>query len=217
MMPVKNVSFLFTAAGTAMIVSALGLVLFNVYTSSGAARASEEAVTSFMSSVKINDDEEADFYVFGIPVLPEDYSVPADIKIKDFSEINEPVFEKDGISFLSVLEIPSAGIELPVCSDFSMELMKSYPCRYSGTAAGRNLIIAAHNYDSHFGRIKNLQRGDRIAVTDAEGDRSIYEVAETEVLPGNAVDEMKAGEWDLTLFTCDLSGKSRITVRCVMK
>ena len=36
-----------------------------------------------------------------------------------------------------------------------------------------------------------------------------------ETLESTAVEDMVSEEWDLTLFTCDLSGESRITVRCL--
>jgi sortase A len=28
------------------------------------------------------------------------------------------------------------------------------------------------------------------------------------------VEEMESDEWDLTLFTCTIGGKSRVTIRC---
>ena len=31
-----------------------------------------------------------------------------------------------------------------------------------------------------------------------------------------SVQEMTDGDWDLTLFTCTVGGKSRVTVRCVL-
>ena len=36
-----------------------------------------------------------------------------------------------------------------------------------------------------------------------------------ETLPETAVEEMRAGEWDLTLFTCTYDGRARVTVRCI--
>ena len=39
-----------------------------------------------------------------------------------------------------------------------------------------------------------------------------------EELPGTAVEQMQFGDaddWDLTLFTCTLGGRSRVTVRAV--
>ena len=37
----------------------------------------------------------------------------------------------------------------------------------------------------------------------------------TVTLPETAVEEMRAGEWDLTLFTCTYDGRARVTVRCI--
>ena len=50
--------------------------------------------------------------------------------------------------------------------------------------------------------------------TDVDGNVYNYEVAELETLQPAAVDEMKSGEWDLTLFTCTIGGQTRVTVRC---
>ena len=43
-----------------------------------------------------------------------------------------------------------------------------------------------------------------------------FAVAETEVLEATAIEEMVTGGWDLTLFTCTLSGQTRFTVRCTL-
>ena len=42
-----------------------------------------------------------------------------------------------------------------------------------------------------------------------------YTVDRVETLPETAVEEMRAGEWDLTLFTCTYDGRARVTVRCI--
>ena len=49
-----------------------------------------------------------------------------------------------------------------------------------------------------------------------DGNRFIYAVSGTEQLPGTAIEEMKSGDWDLTLFTCTIGGAARVTVRCVL-
>ena len=43
----------------------------------------------------------------------------------------------------------------------------------------------------------------------------LYTVVALDVLHPQAVDEMTAGDYDLTLFTCTFGGKSRVTVRCM--
>ena len=34
-------------------------------------------------------------------------------------------------------------------------------------------------------------------------------------MDSTAIEEMVTGDWDLTLFTCTLSGQTRFTVRCI--
>ena len=70
------------------------------------------------------------------------------------------------------------------------------------------------SWPSHFGQIKTLKPGDAVVFTDVDGNVYSYEVAELETLQPAAVDEMKSGEWDLTLFTCTIGGQTRVTVRC---
>lgn len=41
-----------------------------------------------------------------------------------------------------------------------------------------------------------------------------YEVVSLEILIPEDVEPMEEGDWDLTLFTCTIGGKTRITVRC---
>ncbi|MCD8119184.1 MAG: sortase [Lachnospiraceae bacterium] len=81
-----------------------------------------------------------------------------------------------------------------------------------------DLIICGHNYDRHFGKLKNLEPGDEITFTDVLGNVFSYEVSETVILKPTAVEEMadqESGDWDLTLFTCTLGGRTRVTVRCM--
>ena len=79
------------------------------------------------------------------------------------------------------------------------------------------MIIAAHNYNSHFGRISSLNSGDEVIFTDTEGCPHRYVVDYTQYVDGYDIDGIFSGqevEWALTLFTCTLGGKRRVTVRC---
>ena len=120
----------------------------------------------------------------------------------------------DGHSYIGVLEIPAYGLTLPVMSQWSYPSLKIAPCRYMGSAYTDDLIIAAHNYTSHFGNLKNLEPGDRIIFTDVDGNVFSYEVILRETLMPTAIEEMESGDWDLTLFTCTIGGAYRVTVRC---
>ncbi len=130
-------------------------------------------------------------------------------------EMEMPVEEIEGNGYIGLLEIPALGLSLPVMSEWSYPNLKLAPCRYSGSAYTGNFTIAGHNYSTHFGPIRELNAGDSITFTDMQGNRFAYEVQVVETLEATAVADMVSEEWDLTLFTCDLSGESRITVRCL--
>ena len=49
--------------------------------------------------------------------------------------------------------------------------------------------------------------------TDMEGNAYTYRMTAQEILPGTDPEAMEKGEWDLTLFTCTLGGKNRVTIR----
>ena len=126
-----------------------------------------------------------------------------------------PEIEVDGRRYIGLLEIPALELELPVLSAWSDANGKIAPCRYSGTVSGNDLIICAHNYKSHFGRLPTLSAGDEVIFTDVEETRTMYQITGFDVLPGTAQEEMEAGEWDMTLFTCTAGGKKRYAVRAV--
>ncbi len=125
-----------------------------------------------------------------------------------------PAVDVDGIPYVGVLELPSLGLSLPVIDQISKSNLRQAPCRYQGSAYVDNLIIAAHNYQRHFGGLKTMQIGDEITFTDMNEQRFSYTVSRVEELEGTAVEEMEAGDWDLTLFTCTLGGQKRVVVRC---
>jgi len=129
-------------------------------------------------------------------------------------EMEMPVVEIDGREYVGTLYLPTIGRTLPVLNSWSGELLKIAPCRYLGSAYNDNLIIMAHNYDSHFGRLKKLQIGDPVTFRDVEDNDFEYEVVSLEILNPEDVQPMEEGDWDLTLFTCTIGGKTRVTVRC---
>ncbi|MCD8007710.1 MAG: sortase [Clostridiales bacterium] len=123
----------------------------------------------------------------------------------------------DGYAYIGTLSIPSYGLELPVMSQWSYPGLKIAPGRYTGSPQSDNLIICGHNYERHFGNLKYLEAGDEITFTDVKGNVYTYQVEEVLILQPTDVEEMvsqDAGEWDLTLFTCTIGGRTRVTVRC---
>ena len=120
----------------------------------------------------------------------------------------------DGIDYIGKISIPSIDIELPVTSEWSYDNLADAACRYDGSIYLNNMIIAGHNYASFFKNLKKVSVQDEIVFTDVEGNTFYYHVIETEILKPVNVEEMKSGDWDLTLFTCTVGGRARLAVRC---
>ena len=126
--------------------------------------------------------------------------------------------EVDGSSYVASLEIPALGMSLPIHSDWSYELLKTAPCRYSGSPYTNDLVICAHNYSSHFSNLFSIDMGTDVYVTTVDGVVFHYRVANRETLQPEEVERMTVpdGDWDMTLFTCYYGGATRCTVRCVL-
>ena len=124
-----------------------------------------------------------------------------------------PVRTIHGRDYIGVLTIPALELELPVLSQWDYTNLRIAPCRYEGSVYNGSLILCAHNYSSHFGRLKNLREGDAVQFTDMDDNVYTYQVVGLETLNPTDVEGMESGDWDLTLFTCTVGGQSRVTVR----
>lgn len=120
---------------------------------------------------------------------------------------------------LGVLSITRFGLKLPVLTECTDSLLKVSPCRYLGSADGKpeRLVIAGHNYKSHFGRLSKLVIGDEVRFTDLSGTEYIYTVSEITVISMDDHKALMQGEWDITLFTCTADRVRRVLVRCMEK
>ena len=196
----KGAVLLFT--GLLLIAAALFITAFNLREEAAARTASVRAADRLEALIPAHTPRPA-----AVPgaVLPE--NVPE-------TDMEMPVKTVDGVDYIGVIAVPSLSLELPVASEWSYERLKTSPCRYSGSVYSGDMVLCAHNYSSHFGQIKTLKPGDAVVFTDVDGNVYNYEVAELETLQPAAIDEMKSGEWDLTLFTCTIGGQTRVTVRC---
>ena len=120
----------------------------------------------------------------------------------------------DGYDCIGILSVPVLNLELPVLTDWSYAKLKRAPCHYYGTYYETDFVIAAHNYESHFGRLPELLAGDIVIFTDVNGVVYYYEVVLLETLPRDATKEMITSGFDLSLYTCTPGGANRVTVRC---
>ena len=62
----------------------------------------------------------------------------------------------EGEEYLGILSLPTLALELPVGAEWEMDFLRQAPCRYAGTLAGNDIIMAAHNYRRHFAALHTL-------------------------------------------------------------
>ncbi|MCQ2530523.1 MAG: sortase [Lachnospiraceae bacterium] len=191
----KKKGLLWIVLGLLLIAAAFSIIGYNVVDNIRAKHASQKALQELEAMIK--DMPEVDY--------PEYMRYP---------DMEMPVKKIDDREYVGMISLPSIGRELPVISDWNYENLETAPCRYAGSAYKNNMVICAHNYDSHFGLISNLNYGDSIIFTDMVGNVFEYRVTEVVSLEPTENEIMKNGEWDLTLFTCTLNGADRVTVRC---
>lgn len=186
--------------GCLLIMGSLGVFLFNQEEQIQADTASREAIPMVVEAIQTRRQQ----------ISQETQSTePAAAVTKAM-----PVVEIRGYDYVGFLWIPSLGLELPVMNDWSYDQLQMAPCRYTGSIYTDDLVIMAHNYPRQFGKLRDLRAGDTVSFTDMDGEITEYEVIALDVLAATAVEEMTAGDYDLTLFTCAYGGKSRITLRC---
>ncbi len=125
-----------------------------------------------------------------------------------------PTILIDGVRYIGRIEVPGVGIDLPVAAKWSYSILSIAPGRYTGSIYKDDMVIAGHNYRNHFGPLARLHVGENVYFTDVEHNKFEYVVGDIEVIDPYDVETMTKSEYDLTLFTCTLGGRTRLTVRC---
>lgn len=195
-------------AGLILVTAAVLLLVYNLW-DGHRARESEEAILAEYLQENKKASESPDASDKEDKQNIPDYLLNPDMDMPEYT-----LKSLGDVACIGILEIPALDLELPVISSWSYSSLRLAPCRYSGSAYKGNLVIAAHNYQSHFGGLRTLPEGSEVFFTDAVGNRFSYYVAVTEALTPWSVDDMTSGEWPLTLFTCTLDSQNRVTVRC---
>ncbi len=187
----------FVTIGVFCLASAAALLVFNKVRSDNAYAQSTRIADILTEQIEKSEDNE----------------FPTDNPDREMPEISV-----DGMGYSGILEIPDLDLRLSVAADFDYDTLQSSPCIYSGSVYSKNIVIAAHNYDMHFGRISSLSYDAKVIFTDTENHRYITKVVDIETLRPEQVEELttktKDSDWDLTLFTCNYSGSERVTLRC---
>lgn len=193
----RKLGLLLIVLGCVFMAGALGLYLRNQQEDLAAEAASREAIVKVVEVIREHQ------------TAPTEPSVPLPEQERTMT-----VSDIDGYGYIGFISLPTLELELPVMAQWSYDQLKIAPCRFSGSVFTDDLVLMAHNYKKHFGPIRRLKTDDPVIFTDMDGSTWEYRVVVQEVLGAGAVEDVTAGEYDLTLFTCTYGGENRITVRC---
>ena len=191
----RRVGIVLLAIGVVLILSALLLFAYNRWVDAKAGTESEALLESVQSVIS---DENADVDKSTVSLDPE-----------------MPTVMIDGYDYIGYLSVPTLELELPVMADWDYPRLKIAPCCHFGSSRTDDLVIAAHNFDAHFGKLPELEPGARITFTDMEGVVNTYSVAEHMKVDPQAVEVIRDSEYDLVLYTCTYGGSARVAVGCV--
>lgn len=198
----KKAGILLIVVGLGMLLAAGGLYLHNVAVDANAGREAEAILTQVQEAIPEAPETEAQE-----PAAEE--TAPAGTVPEEMT-----VVEIDGYGYIGYLSIPKIELELPVMHLWDQYRLQIAPCRHFGSTWTDDLVIAAHNYEKHFGKLKELAPGDGVTFTDMDGNITDYEVVRLETLDPNAVDAVQYSDCDLVLYTCTYNGKNRVGVFC---
>lgn len=131
--------------------------------------------------------------------------------------------DQEGITYNyeSILKIPKLGIEYPVLTETTDELLKISLNKFWGCSPNSvgNYCIVGHNYKSGkmFGKLSMIKNGDIVQLTDLSGKTVDYKVYNTYIVYPDDVactSQVTNGYRELTLITCTNAGKQRFIVKC---
>ena len=199
--------------GLACLLGAIGFVVYNRWEDENAAKTTQ----SLLANVQLAIEEEKQNRPNQNGGDDHDGVQNNNPTVEETTPMEMETIKVDGYDCIGILSVPVLELELPVLTDWSYTKLKKAPCHYYGSYYESDFVIAAHNYQSHFGRFSELQAGDLVVFTDVNGTAYYYEVVLSETLPKEATKEMITSGFDLSLYTCTPGGANRVTVRCVRK
>lgn len=148
------------------------------------------------------------------PIKPRNVS-----KVKEYASMPQNI---DGYKVVGKLEIPKIELSTYILEETTTESMSKSVTKLTGPEINMegNFCITGHNYNNGrmFGKLKKLEIGDKIILTDTYDRSVVYAVnsintvspKEIEVLSQNTL-----GEREVTLITCTTGALKRIVVKAI--
>ena len=159
-----------------------------------------------------------------LPIQIENYQ-EKEIKVQEKENLNLPEYtnlprEWKGYTVIGKIEIPKLNLEKYILSETSEQALKVAVTKTAGPRVNGigNLCIAGHNYTQTFGRLKELEKGDILILTDTYDRKITYQIYDTfKVSPTDTscLSQDTKGEREVTLITCTLGAVKRQIIKAI--
>ncbi len=128
--------------------------------------------------------------------------------------------EFKGFEIIGKLEIPKLKIDKYILKESTSKALKVSVTKLYGPEINEigNFCIAGHNYNTMLKEIKNLEKNDKIILTDVFGDSVFYEVYDnyqSSPKDVSCLNQNTGGEKEVTLITCTPGAINRVIVKAV--
>lgn len=204
------------ALGLVLLLASALLLRHNHQESDDAGQAAADALSAVQQAIS----ENASVPTTQPPAPPEETQAPEKETdpTAETRDPNEPEalteVEIDGHKYVGYLYFPDLDRSLPVMKLEYVEDLQLAPCLQVGSVYTNDAVIAAHNYPSHFGPLRDYKGGERVRFTDMTGYILEYTVQEVRTIDPKETPDLTENPYDLTLYTCTTGGKDRVLISC---
>lgn len=186
---------------------------------------SEQVSREILADLKIEEQEEQLEQI--VVVLNDAFRqeiILQEVAEEEQPEVSEPqlVTASDGTEYYTIgkISIPSIGVDYPIFSETTTELLKISPCKFWGADPNQigNFCIVGHNYRNSlfFSKVPNLENGDIIEITDLSGKTLQYGIYDKFIVDPDdtsCTSQLTKGWREITIITCTNDGKQRVIVK----
>ena len=128
--------------------------------------------------------------------------------------------EYRGYTVTAKLEIPKIQLETYILQNYSVEALNISVTKFWGANPNEigNFCVAGHNFQNKnmFRNLKNLEKGDRLFISDNKIGRleyEIYDIYKVQPEDVSCLNQETGGNREVTLITCTKDSKHRIIVK----
>ena len=201
----KKKGTILMVTGLLLIAAALFLTLFNIYDSKRAGQEAEQVVGQIIGKIEQAQQEKQEQSEAGVDVTP-DYELD--------SAIEMPSVKVGEFRYIGLLEIPALNRQLPIMAECTDRGLRKAPCCYTGSVYEDSMVIAGHNYLSHFAGLRGLPLGSEVYFTDMEGNRYALEISDLRYKKHADQTTLQSCDAALTLFIKNVYAFEYLIVFC---